>query len=39
LQFKDKEFDAGMVPCGVPQTVAVQLKNNGTCESAFKVRM
>ena len=39
LRFKDKEFDAGMVPCGVPQTVIVQLKNDGTCESSFKVRV
>ena len=39
LRFKDKEFDAGMVSCGVPQTVIVQLKNDGTCESSFKVRV
>ena len=36
--FKDKGgIDAGMVACGVPQTVVVQLKNSGSSESAFKV--
>jgi hypothetical protein len=27
-----------MVPCGVPQTVTVQIKNSGTSESAFRVK-
>lgn len=37
LQFKNKALDVGLVPCGVPQTLRVQLKNTGTRESAFKV--
>lgn len=37
IRFKEKAVDAGMVPCGVPQTVRAQIKNTGTRESAFMV--
>ncbi|GAX74871.1 hypothetical protein CEUSTIGMA_g2317.t1 [Chlamydomonas eustigma] len=37
LNFREKEVDVGMVPCGVLQSVSVQIKNGGTSESAFKI--
>ena len=37
LKFKDKAIAAGKVPCGMPQTLRVHLKNTGTRVSAFRV--
>jgi hypothetical protein len=38
LKFTEKAIDLGTVPCGVPQTCSVTLKNYGTHEAAFQVR-
>jgi hypothetical protein len=37
LKFTEKALDLGAVPCGVPQTCSVSLKNYGSHEAAFQV--
>lgn len=37
LKLREKTLDAGPVPCGLPHTLVMQIKNHGTRDSAFKV--
>ncbi|MEW5300161.1 MAG: hypothetical protein WDW36_003110 [Sanguina aurantia] len=37
LKLREKALDAGPVPCGLPHTLVMQIRNHGTRDSAFKI--